>query len=94
MTIEQRPAVDLTPGPTPYSGIRNPKGARFLSLLHTTDHKEIAKLYLVTSFGFFSPPPRHNFTSIPRIRSERPAFEAHYPELLARLNAESHAGPL
>ena len=28
-----------------------------------------------------SPPPRHNFTSIPRIRSERPAFEAHYPHL-------------
>ena len=28
------------------------------------------------------PPPRHNFTSIPRIRSERPAFEHHYPHLL------------
>jgi cytochrome c oxidase subunit I len=25
------------------------------------------------------PPPRHNFTSIPRIRSERPAFDLHYP---------------
>jgi cytochrome c oxidase subunit 1 len=25
------------------------------------------------------PPPRHNFESIPRIRSERPAFDAHYP---------------
>jgi cytochrome c oxidase subunit I len=25
------------------------------------------------------PPPRHNFKSIPRIRSERPAFDAHYP---------------
>ena len=24
-------------------------------------------------------PPRHNFTSIPRIRSERPAFDLHYP---------------
>jgi cytochrome c oxidase subunit 1 len=39
-----------------------------------------------------SPPPRHNFTSIPRIRSERPAFEAHYPHLLARLESEAHAG--
>ncbi len=39
-----------------------------------------------------SPPPRHNFTSIPRIRSERPAFEAHYPHLLDRLEAEAHAG--
>ncbi|MDN3359109.1 cytochrome c oxidase subunit I [Actinomadura sp. DC4] len=25
------------------------------------------------------PPPRHNFTEIPRIRSERPAFDLHYP---------------
>jgi cytochrome c oxidase subunit 1 len=25
------------------------------------------------------PPPRHNFTSIPRIRSERPAFDLHHP---------------
>src|SRR5690606_1666495 len=23
------------------------------------------------------PPPRHNFTSLPRIRSERPAFDLH-----------------
>ena len=28
-----------------------------------------------------SPPPRHNFTSIPRIRSESPAFDLHHPEL-------------
>ncbi len=39
-----------------------------------------------------SPPPRHNFTSIPRIRSERPAFEHHYPHLLHRLEVEAHAG--
>ena len=26
------------------------------------------------------PPPRHNFHSIPRIRSERPAFDLHHPE--------------
>ena len=26
------------------------------------------------------PPPRHNFTSLPRIRSERPAFDLHHPE--------------
>ncbi|HEX3337191.1 MAG TPA: hypothetical protein VHS54_12085, partial [Jatrophihabitans sp.] len=29
---------------------------------------------------------------IPRIRSERPAFEAHYPHLLERLEREAHAG--
>ncbi|MGZ4506113.1 MAG: aa3-type cytochrome oxidase subunit I [Blastococcus sp.] len=39
-----------------------------------------------------SPPPRHNFIEIPRIRSERPAFEAHYPHLVERLHAEAHAG--
>ena len=39
-----------------------------------------------------SPPPRHNFLEIPRIRSERPAFEAHYPHLLERLQAEAHSG--
>ncbi|EXG81757.1 cytochrome c oxidase subunit I [Cryptosporangium arvum] len=27
------------------------------------------------------PPPRHNFTQLPRIRSERPAFDAAYPHL-------------
>ncbi len=38
-----------------------------------------------------TPPPRHNFHSIPRIRSERPAFEAHYPHLVERLEQEAHA---
>ncbi len=27
------------------------------------------------------PPPRHNFVSLPRIRSERPAFDLHYPHM-------------
>ncbi|MCW2604593.1 MAG: cytochrome c oxidase subunit [Pseudonocardiales bacterium] len=39
-----------------------------------------------------SPPPRHNFTSIPRIRSERPAFELHYPHMLEQLEHDAHAG--
>ena len=29
------------------------------------------------------PPPRHNFTSMPRIRSERPAWDLHHPEASA-----------
>ncbi len=29
------------------------------------------------------PPPRHNFTSLPRIRSERPAFDLAHPEVAA-----------
>ncbi|MFC5949484.1 cbb3-type cytochrome c oxidase subunit I, partial [Pseudonocardia lutea] len=38
------------------------------------------------------PPPRHNFTELPRIRSERPAFELHYPHLVERVRAEAHVG--
>ncbi|MGI5288840.1 cytochrome c oxidase subunit I [Nonomuraea polychroma] len=38
------------------------------------------------------PPPRHNFTSIPPIRSERPAFDLHYPrELEGRPSAVEEA---
>jgi cytochrome c oxidase subunit 1 len=38
------------------------------------------------------PPPRHNFYELPRIRSERPAFELHYPHMADRMRAEAHAG--
>jgi cytochrome c oxidase subunit 1 len=37
------------------------------------------------------PPPRHNFVTMPRIRSERPAFDLHYPQAAGR--AEFHASP-
>jgi cytochrome c oxidase subunit I len=37
------------------------------------------------------PPPRHNFTSLPRIRSERPALDLHHPELSQNYTAESPA---
>jgi cytochrome c oxidase subunit I len=36
-----------------------------------------------------SPPPRHNFASLPRIRSESPAFDLHHPEIAA-LEAEEN----
>ncbi|MGI8417318.1 MAG: aa3-type cytochrome oxidase subunit I [Nakamurella sp.] len=36
-----------------------------------------------------SPPPRHNFTSLPRIRSERPAFELHHPHMVERMRSEA-----
>ncbi|MEU5850752.1 aa3-type cytochrome oxidase subunit I [Saccharopolyspora shandongensis] len=36
------------------------------------------------------PPPRHNFTELPRIRSERPAFELHYPHIAERMRLEAH----
>ncbi|MGV0835498.1 aa3-type cytochrome oxidase subunit I [Mycolicibacterium thermoresistibile] len=38
------------------------------------------------------PPPRHNFYELPRIRSERPAFELHYPHMIERMRAEAHIG--
>ena len=38
------------------------------------------------------PPPRHNFTSLPRIRSERPAFDLHHPEVAAMDHVEPDAG--
>ncbi|WP_448855560.1 aa3-type cytochrome oxidase subunit I [Corynebacterium camporealensis] len=38
------------------------------------------------------PPPRHNFESLPRIRSERPAFELHYPHMVKRARTEAHIG--
>ena len=37
------------------------------------------------------PPPRHNFHSIPRIRSESPAFDLHHPEIAAMELAENDA---
>ena len=36
-----------------------------------------------------SPPPRHNFHSLPRIRSERPAFELHHPDIAAHLHEQA-----
>jgi cytochrome c oxidase subunit 1 len=38
-----------------------------------------------------SPPPRHNFVAIPRIRSESPAFDLHHPEVAALELAENPA---
>jgi cytochrome c oxidase subunit 1 len=40
-----------------------------------------------------SPPPRHNFTALPRIRSERPAFDLHHPWLAERLVLEGPHSP-
>jgi cytochrome c oxidase subunit I len=38
-----------------------------------------------------SPPPRHNFVTIPRIRSESPAFDLHHPEVAAMELAHNEA---
>ncbi|MFF7414713.1 cytochrome ubiquinol oxidase subunit I, partial [Streptomyces lydicus] len=33
------------------------------------------------------PPPRHNFLTLPRIRSESPAFDLHHPEIAQEIAA-------
>jgi cytochrome c oxidase subunit I len=38
------------------------------------------------------PPPRHNFVTLPRIRSESPAFDLHHPEI-AELDQLENRGP-
>ncbi len=40
------------------------------------------------------PPPRHNFTSLPRIRSESPAFDLHHPKVAAMDHAEPNPNVL
>ncbi|MEV4442897.1 hypothetical protein AB0K09_28575, partial [Streptomyces sp. NPDC049577] len=30
--------------------------------------------------GIVQPPPRHNFLTLPRVRSDSPAFDVHHPE--------------
>jgi cytochrome c oxidase subunit 1 len=40
------------------------------------------------------PPPRHNFTSLPLIRSESPAFDLHHPEVAQHRQSTPDAGPL
>jgi hypothetical protein len=37
-------------------------------------------------------PTRANSRRSPRIRSERPAFELHYPHMADRMRAEAHVG--
>ena len=38
------------------------------------------------------PPPRHNFVTLPRIRSESPAFDLHHPEIAALEYADNDLG--
>jgi cytochrome c oxidase subunit I len=41
-----------------------------------------------------SPPPRHNFERLPRVRSESPAFDLHHPEIALReLSENPEEGP-
>jgi cytochrome c oxidase subunit 1 len=40
-----------------------------------------------------SPPPRYNFLELPRIRSERPAFDLHYPSIAEKAKEDKYVGP-
>ncbi|GAA3364833.1 hypothetical protein GCM10017744_065140 [Streptomyces antimycoticus] len=40
------------------------------------------------------PPPRHNFLTLPKIRSESPAFDLHHPEVVPHEVATSNRLPL
>jgi cytochrome c oxidase subunit I len=67
------------------------------NVFHSYRHGEIAAADDPWGYGnslewaTSCPPPRHNFVSLPRIRSERPAFDLHYPEAAGR--ADYHATP-
>ncbi|MGW3730727.1 cytochrome ubiquinol oxidase subunit I, partial [Streptomyces sp. NPDC000851] len=43
------------------------------------------------------PPPRHNFLTLPRIRSESPSFDLHHPDIAqlehTGVGARSESGP-
>ncbi|GAA3118600.1 putative cytochrome c oxidase subunit 1-alpha [Streptosporangium carneum] len=64
-------------------------GASTLPFLYNVwkTHKTAPKVTVDDPWGYGNslewatscPPPRHNFTSLPRIRSERPAFDLKYP---------------
>src|SRR3954452_10898791 len=54
--VRRRPMTAVTPKPItsrPYPARRVVKGSRLAHMLRTTDPKDIAILYLVTSFAFF-----------------------------------------
>jgi cytochrome c oxidase subunit 1 len=73
----------------------------FLYNIYKT-HKYGARVTADDPWGFANslewaascPPPRHNFTSIPRIRSERPAFDLHYPHIRTGRDRESERASL
>ena len=59
----------------------------FWNVYKTWKHAPLVKVNDPWGFGASlewatsCPPPRHNFTQLPRIRSERPAFDLKFPEL-------------
>ncbi len=50
--VFEEPSMEVVTRPYPVPA-RAPVGSQLLAYLRTTDHKEIGKLYLATSMGFF-----------------------------------------
>ncbi|MDP9845261.1 cytochrome c oxidase subunit I [Streptosporangium lutulentum] len=73
-------------------------GASTLPFLYNVwkTHKTAPQVTVDDPWGFGNslewatscPPPRHNFTSLPQIRSERPAFDLKYPHVSATRELE------
>ncbi|HEY5882436.1 MAG TPA: hypothetical protein VIU11_26235, partial [Nakamurella sp.] len=74
--------------PRPFPPVHRPRGSRFLGYLNTTDPKMLGVMYIVTSFVFFM--VGGVLALLPRVRSERPAFELHHPHMVDRLRTEAH----
>ena len=80
------------------AGVNNAAGYRAISAVRTSGNGRVVTVDDPWGFGnslewaTSCPPPRHNFTELPRIRSERPAFELHYPEYVERFRNEAHVG--
>ncbi|WP_418956235.1 cytochrome c oxidase subunit I [Streptomyces tritici] len=80
-------------------------GASTLPFLHNVwkTHRYGTKIDVDDPWGYgrslewatSCPPPRHNFASIPRIRSESPAFDLHHPEFASyeRIRLSAGSGP-
>ncbi|MGW4423039.1 aa3-type cytochrome oxidase subunit I [Streptosporangium sp. NPDC004631] len=75
-------------------------GASTLPFLYNVwhTHKNAPKVTVDDPWGYGNslewatscPPPRHNFTSLPRIRSERPAFDLRHPYVSAPRELEEN----
>ncbi|MEU3937389.1 hypothetical protein AB0E85_35970 [Streptomyces sp. NPDC029044] len=61
---------------------RRDRGSVVVSRLTTTDHKKLGHLYLIT-------PRRHNFPTLPKLRSESPTFDLRDPDVAGPCEAEN-----
>ncbi len=58
--------------------------AEFASYGFVNDPRDVSIRWKYYANAVKDTDPRHNFKSMPRIRSERPAFDLHYPHMAAK----------